>query len=47
MRRVNFYENENLDKSQCGAIHFENSLDLSISNSVFLNNTSKSNGGAM
>ncbi|KAL6599709.1 hypothetical protein U3516DRAFT_643530 [Neocallimastix sp. 'constans'] len=47
MRRVNFYENENLDKSQCGAIHFENSLDLSISNSVFLNNTSKSNGGAI
>jgi len=42
-----FFNNENTDKFDCGCIRFKKYIDLTISNSVFHNNHSKSNGGAM
>ncbi|OUM60857.1 hypothetical protein PIROE2DRAFT_13300 [Piromyces sp. E2] len=44
---VNFSENENTDKFDCGCIRFKKYVDLTISNSTFYNNHCKSNGGAI
>jgi len=45
----NIYLNHNInnDKLNCGVIHFCNDVNVSIFNSSFINNYSKSNGGAM
>ncbi|ORX50769.1 hypothetical protein BCR36DRAFT_397449 [Piromyces finnis] len=43
----NFNENRNLNKLECGSIHFSNNLLLSIENSEFSNNHCQSNGGAI
>ncbi|ORX54261.1 hypothetical protein BCR36DRAFT_410804 [Piromyces finnis] len=43
----NFTKNVNNNKLNCGNIHFSHNLDLSVSNSKFINNISKSNGGAI
>ncbi|ORX57898.1 hypothetical protein BCR36DRAFT_402256 [Piromyces finnis] len=47
MSKINLDHNINNDKLNCGIIHFCNAIDISISNSAFNNNRSKSNGGAM
>jgi len=44
---VNFSDNSNNSKLDCGGIYFSNDLNISIKNSKFINNNSKSNGGAM
>ena len=45
----NIYLNHNInnDKLNCGIIHFCNDINISISNSTFNNNHSKSNGGVL
>ncbi|ORX51108.1 hypothetical protein BCR36DRAFT_288750, partial [Piromyces finnis] len=42
-----FIGNTNMNKLDCGSIHFSNDLNISISNSEFSNNYSKSDGGAI
>ncbi|ORX56018.1 hypothetical protein BCR36DRAFT_346535 [Piromyces finnis] len=44
---LNFNNNKNLNKLECGTIHFENSLELLIYNSTFENNSSRKNGGSI
>ncbi|KAL6621916.1 hypothetical protein U3516DRAFT_795632 [Neocallimastix sp. 'constans'] len=44
---VKISENINTSKEECGGIHFNNNINLSITNSKFINNNSKSNGGAI
>ncbi|OUM59348.1 hypothetical protein PIROE2DRAFT_15147, partial [Piromyces sp. E2] len=39
--------NSNNDKSNCGTVHLNNDINVSISNSKFKSNTVKSNGGAI
>ncbi|ORX82768.1 hypothetical protein BCR32DRAFT_292411 [Anaeromyces robustus] len=41
------YENQNINKLQCGLITSLNSIDMSISKSEFKDNTSKNNGGIL
>jgi len=47
MSNFKLHNNVNYNKFECGNIHFTNDLDISISNSEFLENISKSDGGAM
>ncbi|ORX79748.1 hypothetical protein BCR32DRAFT_269275 [Anaeromyces robustus] len=47
IQNLTFDENKNLDKTECGTIHFENDLELSISDSSFSRNLSKNYGGAI
>jgi len=44
---LNFIDNSNTSKLDCSGIYFSNDLNISIKNSKFLNNNSKSNGGAI
>ncbi|ORX82804.1 hypothetical protein BCR32DRAFT_292364 [Anaeromyces robustus] len=44
---INFYNNINNNKLECGNIHFSNDLNISISNSIFYKNNCKSSGGAI
>ncbi|ORX84871.1 hypothetical protein BCR32DRAFT_291039 [Anaeromyces robustus] len=45
---VNFINNKNINKYDCGLLHFSgDDTKLSIENSLFENNESKSNGGAI
>lgn len=47
MSNVNFKYNSNINKLDCGSIYFGNKVNLSISNSMFKNNYSKSSGGVL
>jgi len=42
-----FNNNINNSKSSCGGISFTNDVYISVTNSSFINNQSKDNGGAM
>ncbi|ORX64425.1 hypothetical protein BCR32DRAFT_273116 [Anaeromyces robustus] len=42
----NFKDNTNSNKYRCGGIHINNNLNVTISNSTFINNVSKGHGGA-
>jgi len=44
---INFNDNTNTNKYECGSIHFCNDINVSIQNSKFNNNNCKNNGGAM
>jgi len=44
---MNFSNNINNNKFDCGNIFFRDNVDVSISNSKFLNNICRNNGGAM
>jgi hypothetical protein len=44
---MTFYNNVNNNKFDCGNIYFGNQFNISISNSKFSNNYSKSNGGVI
>jgi len=45
--QLNFINNTNLNKYECGSIHFCNDLNIFVKNSTFDNNYCKNNGGAM
>jgi len=47
MNNINFHNNQNTNKYECGCINFNNNINIYISNSIFENNKSKANGGAM
>jgi len=47
MNNINFVDNINNDKFECGNLNFENDLIISLTNSSFINNYSDGNGGAM
>jgi len=47
MDNVNFSNNINIKKNECGNINIKNNIKASISNSIFINNYNKNNGGAM
>ncbi|ORX81129.1 hypothetical protein BCR32DRAFT_293444 [Anaeromyces robustus] len=47
INNVNFKDNINHSKYECGSIYFENNIDISITNSYFKNNHIKDNGGAI
>ncbi|KAG4085267.1 hypothetical protein H8356DRAFT_1298496 [Neocallimastix lanati (nom. inval.)] len=44
---LNFTNNRNINKMDCGSIHFSNDLHLSIKDSQLKNNIGKINGGAL
>ncbi|ORX45341.1 hypothetical protein BCR36DRAFT_358228, partial [Piromyces finnis] len=44
---INFNNNINKNKLDCGNIHFTNNINLQINNSIFSNNYCENNGGAI
>jgi len=44
---MNFFNNANKNKLNCGNIYFRNNINISMSNSIFNNNLCKSNGGVL
>lgn len=47
MSKLEFTENINNNKISCGNFHFSNDMNISIFDSNFNDNYSKSSGGAM
>jgi len=47
MSNLNFTNNINYNKFDCGSIHFSHDLKIKITDSIFDSNLSKSDGGAL
>ncbi|OUM61998.1 hypothetical protein PIROE2DRAFT_62167 [Piromyces sp. E2] len=47
IKNINFNNNKNINKMECGNLYFENDVAISISDSIFTNNFSEGNGGVI